>query len=42
MYVPGLVGNSEKNKRLGVYLKKFIEETQSRHEQTRDQLIDQN
>jgi hypothetical protein len=39
--VPGLVGDTEKNKRLGLYLKKFIEETHGRHEQTRDYLINQ-
>ena len=39
MYVPGIVGDSEKQKRLGVYLKKFIDETQGRHDQMKDYLI---
>jgi 5-methylthioribose kinase len=41
MYVPGLVGDSEKNKRLGIYLKKFIEETQGKSEQMKEYLISQ-
>jgi 5-methylthioribose kinase len=39
--VPGLVGDVEKNKRLGMFLKKFIDDTNHRNDQMRDYLVNQ-